>query len=275
MARTKIKNEFQKYWHPEFRDWHENIIGIYHISSIGNSHQDLDSDEHSGPCLRQTYFEYTDPIPNSDETEGNFEEGEEHHKKLQKIIKKWKPNTVIEDPLARIFEKDGQKIIITGSIDITYKHLLKLARDSAKTKKRISIWDIKTASDYTLPKDRYDKNPTHFDQTSNYGTFLILYELNPKTNEIVRQKIIYTNKHNKSTHVQRQKFNLEKGIEKFSEMIDRAFYLDNCLKLKMFPEAEPMHWCKYCKYLKRCIEVGDVEMVMKGKYMKGLKIKEE
>ena len=37
----KMKNEYQKYWIVDEKEWHENEIGIYHISTIGISHQDF------------------------------------------------------------------------------------------------------------------------------------------------------------------------------------------------------------------------------------------
>lgn len=260
-----MNNEYQKYWKAEPRDWHENIIGIYHISRVGCSHQDMKYDEHSGPCLRETYWDYTDSLPNSDETEGNFDMGKDIHKRLQEIIKEWKPNTVIEDPLAKIFEKGGQKILITGSIDVLYKHLFDLIKDTAKTKKKISIWDIKSASQYTMPKSKYDKSPTHFDQVDIYAIMKILFDLHPDHNEIKRVKIIYVSKHNKRTITQRNKFKLDEAMDKFVDFIERAFYLHNCLNNEIVPIPEPHKWCKFCKYLKRCIEQGDVKPIMKGK----------
>jgi hypothetical protein len=273
MPRTNLKNEFRKYWHPVFKDWHQNLKGVYHVSSVGCSHQDLDYEEHSGPCLRQTAWEYTDPLSNSDATDGNLEEGHDHHKKLQKIIKKWKPNTVIEKPLAKIFERDGRKILLVGSIDVEYKHLFDMEKDTSKTKKKVSIWDIKTASDYTLPASRSDKNPTHFDQTKIYGTMDALFELHPEHNGVWRVKLIYINKHNKATYTQRERFKLDEGVDKLGDCVDRCFYLDECLEKGEIPAPEPMHWCKYCKYLKRCIAVGDVEPIMtKRNVLKGLKV---
>lgn len=269
MPHSDLPNEFQKYWHPElFRelpDWHENIIGIYHVSSIGCNHQDLEYNEHSGPCIRSTYWEYTDPLPDTDETIGNFEMGDDIHIKLQFIIKKWKPNTIIEKPLAIVLERDGKVILLVGSIDIEYKHLFNLLNATSQTKKKISIWDIKSASEYTLPKGKYDKNITHFDQTNIYGAMDTLFDLHPDYNEIIRLKIIYVNKHNKGTFCQRERFDLSNATNKLSDCIDRAFYLHACLETSQLPVPEPQKWCKYCKYLTRCIDQGDVEPIMKGK----------
>ena len=268
MANTKIKNEFQKYWHPEkfkkLPDWHERTIGIYHISTIGCSHQDIDWDEHSGPCLRETFFEYTDIIPDSDSTEGNYEQGKDIHKGLQKIIKAWKPNTIIEYPLAQLFEKDGMKILLVGSIDILYKHLYNLLKDTSTSIKKISIWDIKSTSEYTIPKGRYDKNPTHFDQVDLYGIFILLFEFDQDKYEIKRVKIIYVDKHNKGTYIQRKKFNMNRSMNKLGDCVARAFYLHSCLLKNEVPVPEPHKWCKYCKYLVRCQECGGVEPIMKG-----------
>lgn len=273
MPRTNIKNEFTKYWNSTPKDWHENIKGVYHISSIGVNHQDLSYEEHSGPCLRQTYYEYKYSKPNNDGTSGNLYMGSLLHKKLQKIIKDWKPNSIIEKSLAKIFERDGRKVLLVGSIDVEYKHLFDMEKDTSKTKKQISIWDIKTASDYTLPASRSSKNPTHFDQVKVYATMDIMFELHPEHNEMKRVKIIYVNKHNLSTHIQREKYSLTEGVEKLGDCVDRAFYLDECLENRTVPNAEPMHWCKYCKYLRMCIEVGDIETIMtKRNILKGIKV---
>ena len=92
-----IENKFREVWHPEYFyeevDWHEKIIGVYHISGIGCGHADIDPDEHSGPCLRQVWWDYTHPIPHNQETEGNFEMGSDLHEKWQKIVKKWRPGS--------------------------------------------------------------------------------------------------------------------------------------------------------------------------------------
>lgn len=265
---------FRKYWHPVFKDWHENIIGVYHISAIGCNHQDLNYNEHSGPCLRQTFWEYVDPLPDSDETTGNFEEGNDHHKLLEGIIKKWKPNTIIEKPMSKLFTRDGITILITGSVDVEYQHLFDLDKDDSKTKKKISIWDIKTASSYTMPKNKDDMNPTHFDQISNYATFNYMYEINTETKEISRLKMIYVDKRNKKTIIQHMEFDIDIGVELLSDLVDRAFALHECLENNVVPIPEPMKWCKYCKYLSRCIDQDDVELIYVGKYLKGLKVKD-
>lgn len=273
---TKLPNKFLEIWHPELfgvkPDWHENKIGVYHISAVGVNHQDLGYDEHSGPCLRNLYREYTDPIPDSPSTMGNFEMGEDLHRALQKIVKEWEPNTIIEKPLAKIFTRDERSILLVGSIDIEYFQMFNLKKATSETKRKVEIWDIKSASSYTLPRGRYDKNPTHFDQTKVYGGFDILFGLNTEHCEMVRVKIIYIDKHNKATYIQREKFIPEEAIEMVGDCVDRAFYLDSCLLNKQIPVPEPMKWCKYCKYLDWCIGQNDVEPIYKRKNIIGLEV---
>jgi hypothetical protein len=248
MVRTNIPNEFQKYWHPEFAEWHSYKIGEYHVSSVGISHQHLEPNEHSGPCLRATFYEYINPIEKSDETEGNFEQGSDMHKLLQDIVKKWKPNTIIEKPLIiLIIKPDGRIIKVMGSEDIHYIH-----QPVVPAFVRISIWDIKTASEYTLPPDRKTKNPTHFDQTYIYAVIDEEYFLHPDKTKIVRLKIIYIDKHNKGVYVQRIKYNPKRGKKKLEEFKQRVIYLDDCLIKEELPDREPHHWCKYCVYQNRC-----------------------
>ncbi len=280
MAKSKLENEYRKYWKAKPREWHENKIGIYHVSSIGCNHQDLDPDNHSGPCLRSTYWDYVDPIPNSDETDGNLEEGNRHHKDLQKIIKEWKPNSIIEYPVAveliRELDELGEdgelqeeKILFVGSIDILYKHLFD--DEINYNVKSWSIWDIKTASSYTLPRGKYDKNPTHFDQTEIYGYIVLAFDLDEHKNKIKRKKIIYIDKHNLGTYTQREKFNVIEAEEKYQDAVERCWYIHDCLTKGEVPAPEPMHWCKYCKYLDRCMEQGDVEAIQgRGGYIKKL-----
>jgi hypothetical protein len=246
-----MENEFRKYWHPEFREWHENKIGTYHVSSVGLNHQDLEPEEHSGPCIRETWYEYTDPIPDRDETVGNFEMGNDIHKPLQEIIKKWKPHVIVEKPLKKIINNKGRMIKAVGSIDIEYQH------NCAKTdteKVKISIWDIKSASKFTLPSGKYDRSPTHFSQVSIYAVMDDFFSLHPDWNIVVRVKIIYVSKHNKATFTQRQKYQSELADEIWDEFCSRVCYLDDCLVEDILPEREPHKWCLkgYCKYKNRC-----------------------
>ena len=277
MVKEKLKNRFLEVWHPEkFNDkidWHAHLIGVYHISAIGCNHQGLESTEHSGPCLRQTSWDYTDFIPHSQETEGNFEMGGDLHKAWMKIVKEWYPHADIERTVAKIFTRNGVSILIVGSEDVHMPLIFNLKIATSRTKRKREIWDGKSASSYTLPKGRYDKNPTHFDQPKIYGGFEILYELNMDLNEITRVKIYYFDKHNKGTYIQRSKFNEEEAIEKVGDCIDRAFYLHECMLKGEVPVPEPMKWCKFCRYLDRCLEQGDVKIILtkRGK-IKGLEV---
>lgn len=269
--KPKLENKFLEVWHPEkfyeLIDWHAKILGIYHVSSIGCNHQDLKSDDHSGPCLRQTYWEYSNPRPNTQETEGNFDMGKDLHKAWQKIVKKWFPHAIIEKTVAKVFTRDGVSILLVGSEDVHMPLVFNLKTATSKTKRKRAIWDGKSASNYTLPKGKYDKNPTHFDQPKIYGAFEILFELNMEHNIIVRVKIYYFDKHNKGTYIQREKFDDIEAIAKLADCVDRAFYLHTCLIKGEVPVPEPMKWCKYCSYVGRCIRQGDVKIIKtkKGK----------
>ena len=87
--------------------------------------------------------------------------------------------------------------------------------------------------------------------------------------------LIYINKHNLATYEQTEKYDSEKGEAIFKDFLERCFYLDECLKRKAVPVAEPMKWCKYCDYRERCVKQGDVEAIRnkKGNVI-GLKVKE-
>jgi len=264
-VKPKLENKFREVWHPEYfeekRDWHEKIIGIYHVSGIGCNHQDLDSTEHSGPCLRQTYFEYKHPRKNNQETEGNFEMGSDVHKIWQNLVKEWYPQADIERTVAKIFTRKGISILIVGSQDVHMPLIFNMKTANSKSKRKREIWDGKTASVYTLPKGKYDKNPTHFDQPKIYGGFEILFELNMNHNKITRVKIYYFDKHNKGTYIQREKFDGVEAIGKLADCVDRAFYLHNCLIEGVVPVPEPMKWCKYCKYITKCNQQGDINII--------------
>lgn len=274
-----IPNVFLKVWHPELFyeeiDWHEKIIGVYHVSTIGTSHANLDPDDHSGPCLREQFWEYTDPRPQTQETTGNFEMGDDLHEGWQKIVKKWYPQAIIEKTVAKVFTRNGRSILIVGSQDVHMPLLFNMKTATSKTKRAREIWDGKSASSYTLPKGKYDKNPTHFDQPKIYGAFEILFELNMNHNCIKRVKIFYFDKHNKGTYIQRQKFDEQEAINKLADCVDRAFYLDKCLRKNKIPEPEPMKWCKYCSYIGWCNRAGGINIIMnkKGDNIKRVELK--
>ena len=149
------ENKYRKYYYEIDTEWHENKIGTYHVSGIGNSHKDLDPWEHAGPCLRDTYWDYLDPIEDNDETAGNFHIGKILHEIIQDIYKHNVPNSIIEFPIV-IKHND---ITIKGSVDII---------DFDKE----AIIDIKTASMFTFPSSEYDYNPTYVSQVSIYSALL-------------------------------------------------------------------------------------------------------
>lgn len=248
-----MENLYKKYWIEEPKEVHEYKKGTYHVSQVGNGYPDLETDEHSGPCLRQGYWEYIDPIKQNDGTTGNFRIGSILHKKIQKIIKINNPAVINEFPLRQWI----RNVIVSGSIDTVIF-----------TKEGVHVIDFKTASQYTLPKGEFDKNPTHFTQVYIYAYLLsMILKL-----DIIDVSVIYINKHNLETFKQTEKYDKDKAKLIYIDFNIRCFKLHLCLKDKAVPHPEPMKWCKFCKYLKRCIEVGDVEMVMKGRYMKGLKV---
>lgn len=255
---VKTKNLYRKYWIETPVPTHEYMIGIYHVSQIGNSHQDLDSDEHSGPCLRQGYWQYLEPIELTEGTLGNFHMGRLLHRNVQEIMKINNPATINEFPL-RYWTND---IIISGSIDTV-----------VFSKNKISIIDFKSASQYTLPKGKYDKNPTHFTQVYLYAYLLsLMFGSHIKIKDV---SLIYINKHNLATYEQTEKYDSEKGEAIFKDFLERCFYLDGCLKHKQVPVPEPMKWCKYCDYRGKCKEQGDVELTFtKRGAIKGLKVVE-
>lgn len=252
-----MKNLYHKYWIKVPREVHTYEIGTYHVSQIGNSHIDLEFDEHSGPCLRQGYWQYLDPIEYSAGTLGNFHMGRILHEEIQKITKINNPAVINEFPL-RMWIKD---IIISGSIDT-----IVFSKDG------ISIIDFKSASQYTLPQGDYDKNPTHFTQVYLYAYILSLVfgsDINIKD-----VTLVYINKHNLSTYAQTETYDNEKAEKIFKDFLERCFYLDECLKKKAVPVPEPMKWCKYCDYRGRCKEQGDVELIVtKRGAIKGLKVR--
>ena len=250
-------NQYDKYWIKRPKETHEYKIGTYHVSQIGNSHIDLESSEHSGPCLRQGYWQYSDPIEFTDGTKGNFHMGRILHERIQEIKKINDPAVINEFPL-RMWIKD---IIISGSIDTIIF-----------TKEGISIIDFKSASQYTLPSGKWDKNITHFSQVYLYAYILSLVfgsDINIKD-----VSLIYISKHNLATYVQTEKYDSEKAEGIFKDFLERCFYLDECLKQKQVPVPEPMKWCKYCDYRERCVKQGDVELVTTKKgTIRGLKVK--
>ena len=237
-----MKNLYHKYWIEEPKKVHEYKIGTYHVSQIGNSHGDLEPAEHSGPCLRQGYFEYLDPTEFDDGTKGNFHMGNIIHKEIQRIMKINNPAIINELPLRMWIYDD---MILSGSVDTV-----------VFVKGGAHVIDIKSASRYTLPKGKYDKNITHFTQVYIYAHMLNRHVFGESI-PIKTVSILYVNKHNLATFKQTEKFNEEKAQDIFNDFVERCAYLNTCLKEKEVPIAEPMKWCKYCRYREKCEELGN------------------
>ena len=279
---TRLQNEYVKYFIIRERDWHEKKIGYYHVSVVGCNHQYLEPDKHSGPCLRAAFYEYTSPKEQSLSTKGNFHVGNSVHSEVELKAKINDPFCFPEFPLQRLFEHKGHKIIALGSIDIPTQKELTL-EDNAEDPILISVIDLKTASNWTFPFDESDINPTHFDQTKIYSFWLITYYLNRKYNKMDELTITYINKHEYYCGEQTQKYNNLEAKEIFTSFIKRCFKLDSRLKKfvklkhnydilfedepkpnedrvlelklsinKCLPDAEPMHWCKFCDNRNRC-----------------------
>ena len=233
-----MKNLYRKYWIEKPKKVHGYKMGVYHVSQIGNSHADLQPGEHSGPCLRQGYWDYIDSIEFEDGTVGNFHIGNILHEDIQRIAKLNNPAVVNEFPL-RVWLAE---FIISGSVD-----------NIVFVENGIHIVDFKTASQYTLPKGSYDKNITHFTQVYIYAFLLSkIFKL-----DILDVSVVYINKHNLATYKQTEKYKVGKAIGIYTDFLDRCGYLHSCLKAREVPIAEPMKWCKYCRYKEKCIEVED------------------
>ena len=239
-----MKNLYPKYWIEKPKKVHEYKIGTYHVSQIGNSHKNLEPKEHSGPCLRQGYWEYLDPTEFEIGTVGNFHIGNILHEEIMRILKINNPAVISEFPLRMWIFDD---MTLSGSVDAI-----------VFTKKGAHVIDFKTASQYTLPKGRYDKNPTHFTQVYIYAWMLHRHVFGESI-PVLDVSVIYINKHNLATFKQTEKFKEEKGKDIFNDFVDRCAYLNNCLMEKQVPIAEPMKWCKYCRYKEQCIELEDSE----------------
>lgn len=232
-----MDNLYNKYWIENPKEVHEYKIGTYHVSQVGSAHPDLEANEHSGPCLRQGYWQYLEPKAFPIGTIGNFHMGNIIHEHLQRILKINNPATISEFPL-RMWIYDN--MIISGSVDIVLFD-----------KEGAHVIDIKSASRYTLPRGKYDKNPTHFAQVNIYAHILDRHVFGESI-PIKDISILYVNKHNLATFKQTEKFNAEKAEETFNDFVERCAYLNKCLENKEVPVAEPMKWCKYCDYKEKC-----------------------
>lgn len=251
-------NEFKKYWTIREKDWHEYKIGTYHISAIGVSHQDLEPEEHSGPCLRDKYFTYLAGEEHSIETEGNFYLGNLLHREAQAIYKKNHPNSTSEFPLVYNIDSNGEPLEIRGSVDIIDFNIQ-------------SNPDLKTASMFTFPKSEYDTSITYLTQVNLYTYILKEMVFRPSWYLPLFLRIVYFKKHNLYTIEQDQPYYEKEGESIYLEFIERVCYLDDCLKNGQVPDAEPMKWCKYCHKLEYCLESGDIIKVKDGRKTRYLK----
>jgi len=247
---NNMENKIRTYFKiKDSSDWHRYKIGEYHVSSIGCSHKELDPQTHYGPCLRATYYAYTEPEEKDLKTIGNLLMGEILHKIVQERYKGLNPNAIIEYPVTHIY---GNQLTIKGSIDI-----LDLEDGS--------IRDVKSASLFTFPGSEYDYNPTHIDQVSIYAALLKIMMPDFILNKLM---IIYVKKHNLETIEQVVVFDREDVGLKFGDYLSRVVYLDLCLTNKREPKAEPHRWCKFCSKKEHCLEQGDIiETKKKGRYI--------
>ena len=287
--RTVLPNKFEKYFIIRPYDWHEVRIGYYHVSTIGAYNQNREQKEHSGPCLRDTFYGFipVDKKKQSLNTQGNFKQGDFIHEKGEGIAKINDPFVFPEFPLQRLLAHGKQKIIILGSIDLPKQKQLTLD-DNPINAIVINITDFKSASDYTFPYDNSEKNrnPTHFDQVNIYTYWLLNYYLNNKYITVEDITVAYVNKHELYTGEQKVKYNNDKALGIFVDFVSRAFELDTKLKrfMKIYdewydhhleelkgnekntpetiqlkidmidclPTKEPHKWCKFCDNRFRC-----------------------
>jgi len=249
---AKMKNEYIDYMINRHTEWHTNEVGKYHISAIGNSHADLDPKDHYGPCIRSTYIDYVNKLPHSLTSLGNFKLGNILHKHIQKVYKKNHPLCSIEFGLQSLLKLGRMRILSLGSIDIIdQKFIVKKTYDGLI---HVDIVDVKTASQYTLPKNKYDRNPTYFSQGYQYASSLFKNYFDPEVIVVDEIKILYASKHNLEIYPIKALYEPEIAMEKWKDYVKRCWMTHRCLKKKILPDPEEMRWCKYCKYRFRCGE---------------------
>jgi len=174
------------------------------------------------------------------------------HREAQLIYKKNNPNSVSEFPIVYQIENDGETLIIKGSVDIV------------DFEEGINP-DFKTASMYTFPNSEYEVSPTYNTQVTLYTYILNEFVFRPIWYRAEALRIVYFKKHNATTLEQPIMYTDEKGEKYYDEFITRILYLDNCLRDREVPQAEPMKWCKYCHKLDYCLERGDLIRVKDGR----------
>jgi len=251
----KMDNKINKYFEKLENDWHEYKIGTYHISAVGSSHADLEPEEHTGPCLRRTYWDYLDLEP-QDEIEGNLLLGIILHEFVQTIYKNNNPACIIEYPIILDFEEGEIKIKIRGSVDI-----LDFNEEIPY------VLDIKTASPYLFPSSPYDMNPSYKTQVILYTYLLQKFIFKAGIFNPKKIKIVYIKKASPSLKTVELEADYDEKEAKliFEDFLKRAFYLHECLEKKNEPVAEPHKWCKYCDHLDHCIENKDVMKIKEGR----------
>lgn len=249
-----MENKIDKYFDTrEDETWHDYLIGEYHVSSVGLDHSNLEPEEHYGPCIRHTYFQYKVPVEKNGRVDGALLMGKIIHREIQTYRKKTNPNMVVEFPMT-VYTKDG--LTVKGSIDM-------IEFDP------IVIVDIKTASDYTFPTSEYDINPTYSSQVKLYTGYLynVIFNADYFFPEIMR--ITTVRKRNLETIEQDLPITEDEWDERFDEIIppfeDRVSKLHYCLMHDKIPDAEPHKWCKYCPNLEFCMERGDIVEVKEGR----------
>jgi len=243
MAKKKLPNKFKDYWVVKEEEWHKNEVGIYHVSTVGCGHMALKPDEHYGPCLRKTFYDYTDPKEGSLESVGNMQQGTNHHKIIGKIFKKNHPNAILDFPLYDETAAGTQIIKLVGSVDA-------LTMNYVNGNIFIDVYDFKTASDYTLPKDEFDRNPTYFSQLYIYAKKLD--KLFGKFCLIRNLIVVYINKHNLTTYEIKLLCKASIAKMRHDDFVMRCKFLDAHIRLNKLPDKEPMRWCKLCTYKTRC-----------------------
>lgn len=240
MINTTLPNKYEDYWVEKPVERHRNIIGEYHVSSIGCDHSDLEPKDQSGPCMRETFYQYITPTNRPTIVEGNFHQGRMMHKESQRIYLINHPNSIAEFPLAIKIQRGDDEIIILGSIDI-----VEFTFDG------ILVKDFKSSSDWTFPSNKNDKNITHFDQVRIYSGWLQNI-LNKQLQKIIKNYVVYFAKHNLYTGEQEEDYDDKLCIMKFLNFLNRCWELHGHLKAMELPPSEPHKWCKFCDYRHRC-----------------------
>ncbi|MCP4651659.1 MAG: PD-(D/E)XK nuclease family protein [PVC group bacterium] len=240
-----MENRFKDFWERPEVDWHEKIPHHYHVSQVGMDHSNKDASEHYGPCLRQSFYRILDPIPEAPSSRGNLFMGNVLHEIMQTEEKKKNPSSIMEFPLYLEFERNGQKISISGSVDI-----VDFERNSFP--QLVNVIDIKTASSYTLPRTESEKNPTYFAQAGIYAYILQNFYFNNALIKVNKVGIRYIDKHNAGVYTIDIPYDNTATKKIFDSFINRCFQLDAFIGTNDLPQAEPMKWCKYCTYRARC-----------------------